>query len=335
MQATPKAAVELALVSRPAISLNGLTGRIRTLGIRRPGTAELVCFAKKLVLRACPDFLLQAAKKIHYARVLRSISEDEEPDIKLVKYLVKPGACVADIGANFGVHTKFSSELVGQAGHVYSVEPIPLTFDILRSNVKRLGLGNVDVINCAVSNFDGAVTMEVPLYEEGGENFYEAKIVPGGETDRKLRNVTVDARTIDTLLADKPEVAFIKLDVEGHELNCVKGAIRTIGRARPAWLIEIAGDPDDPDANARETFAILADYGYDAFWFDGRNLVERRPGDTSINYFFLVPEHVEAMIDAGFPASRVRRRHEALEDVPAAAHPALAARLREVTAGAA
>jgi len=256
---------------------------------------------KKLIIKLLPESILQAAKRAHYARMLRAISEEDEKDIKVVKHLVGRGSYTADVGANFGVYTKFLSELVGPGGRVYSVEPFPLTFDILSSNVKKLRLENVELINAAVSDKDGTVTMEVPLYQSGGENFYEARIV-SGEAAGSLRHATVRACPLDSLLADTPrEVSFIKCDVEGFELNCIRGAAAIIEGSRPVWHIEIMGDPDDPQSDAAKTFTELGSKGYEAFWFDGTDLRKRKKGERNDNYFFLTADHLRALRAEGFP----------------------------------
>jgi len=256
---------------------------------------------KRLILRLFPEGLLQATKRIYYARVLRSISEDDEKDVKVVKHLVAPGSSVADVGANVGVYTKFLSALAGSRGRVYSVEPFPLTFDILSSNVRKLSLQNVELINAAISDRDGTVTMEVPRYQSGGENFYEARIV-SGEADPSLRRAEVEARSLDSLFCHAlAEITFIKCDVEGNELNAIKGAAGLIDASRPAWLLEIMGDPDDPKSDARKTFDELSRKGYEAFWFDGADVRKRAKGERNDNYFFLTPSHIQALRTAGFP----------------------------------
>src|SRR5205814_6244934 len=116
------------------------------------------------------------------------------------------------------------SELVGPSGRVYTVEPIPLTFDILRSNVRKLGLKNIELSNCAISDTNGRVTMQVPKYDSGGAYFYSAHIQQA-PPDPALRCLAIPSRTIDALLEKAPSsVQFIKCDVEGHELSCIRGA---------------------------------------------------------------------------------------------------------------
>ena len=67
-----------------------------------------------------------------------------------IKYLVKPGDSVLDIGANVGWYTNHLSLLVGEPGKVYSIEPIPETFALLRAVVGELGLSNVESLNYAM-----------------------------------------------------------------------------------------------------------------------------------------------------------------------------------------
>jgi FkbM family methyltransferase len=233
---------------------------------------------------------LQIIKRVHYANVLRSVSDRDEPDFKVLRYLVTAAQSVADIGANVGIYTKFLSDLVSESGCVCSVEPIPSTFTLLQSNVKKFNMRNVALRNCAISSFDGTVVMQVPKYKSGGENFYEARIVSAAR-DNSLKQVEVPCLTIDSLLSDVP-VSFIKCDVEGHELSAVKGAAQTINKLRPAWLIELSGNPDEPHSPSRETIRMLTEGGYQPCWFDGTQLRLRNIGDRSVNYFFLTSDHV-------------------------------------------
>lgn len=250
---------------------------------------------KRFLLTALPEPALQPIRRGYYARMLRRGEEDPEPDVPLLEEFLRPGECVADIGANIGVFTKPLSRLVGPEGLVYAVEPIPMTFDVLCSNVRRLALRNVRTLNCAISHEDGPVAMEVPLRESGSSDFYRAHVVPGEGLPTRPR-LRITGRSMDSLWAEsEPPLALIKCDVEGHELDCLKGARRLVARCRPAWLLEVTGDPDREGADAWRAFALLADWGYDAFWFDGHRLRPRRAGETSINYWFLTRDHLKRL----------------------------------------
>jgi len=255
---------------------------------------------KKVAIKLLPEPVLQAAKRMYYAHKLRTMPESAERDLRVVKHLVKRGDSVADVGANFGVYTRFLSELVGPGGRVVSIEPMPPTFDVLSSSVRKLRLANVEALNIAASDAERSVTMEVPLYDSGGEDFYSARIT-GGASGGKLRHATVRARPLDSIFPDGREISFVKCDVEGHELQCIRGAGKLIERSRPAWLVEIMGDPDNPGSDAAKTFAELCRHGYEAWWFDGRTLRMRQKGERNDNYFFLTCRHVQGLQEQDFP----------------------------------
>ncbi len=261
-------------------------------------------FIKGFCLNMLPEGILLPIKKLHYVGILRGISEEEErDDLKVIKSIVADGDYVIDVGANIGVYTKFFSEWVGISGRVYSIEPIPLTCKILRYNVKKLSLENVEILNCAISNANGVVTLEIPSYKSGGRNFYQAKIIDenrekiNAENNFKLfMKVKVNSRTLDTLCSEiKNKISFIKCDIEGHEINCIKGAKTLIRNSKPAWLIEISGDPDKLKSPAQQLFHLLNHEGYEAYWYDGAVLNRRKVGDRSINYFFLTSKHLEIL----------------------------------------
>jgi FkbM family methyltransferase len=254
--------------------------------------ASLEGLARSVARSIMPDRMLQGAKKQYYAWLLRRGPENAERDCRPLPTLVAPGDHVIDVGANIGIYTKRLSELVGARGRVYSVEPIPLTFELLASNVKRLGLSNVELFACAISDRNGSVVMEVPRYASGGENFYEARIRPGDGQSGTLRTFRVLCTTLDALVAPASvRISFVKCDVEGHELSCIRGAQRVLRESKPALLLEVSSDPDDSRSPAHELFGVLAEEGYQAYWFDGATLRRRSPGDRSVNYFFLREEH--------------------------------------------
>ena len=189
---------------------------------------------------------------------------------------------------NFGVYTKFSPNSSGRERHVYSIEPVPLTYEILTANLKRLKLCNVEPFNLAISDDDGEVPWKFRLTPPDGENFYEAHIIRYAERQRPARHRSAGQQA--TRFAIRPlavSIDFVKCDVEGHELACLHGAKSLLSGVKPAWLIEISGNPDSVHiASAADVFRIMARHGYMPFWFDGRHLRQRERGDRSVNYFF-------------------------------------------------
>lgn len=248
---------------------------------------------KSLILSILPARVLLELKKLHYARALRKFSEEDEIDIKIVERIVKPGDHVIDIGANVGWYTKILSGLVGEQGSVYSIEPIPTTFKLLAFVTNRLRLNNVTLLNCGISSSNWTAIMEIPDYGTGGENYYRARVTTEEAATFRLRRYQSDMKSLDSLFADSPKrIAFIKCDVEGHEIHVIMGAAKLIAGYGPAWLVEISGNPDDEQSDAFKLCEILENEGYTTWWFDGCQLKRRSPGDKSINYFFLMDHHL-------------------------------------------
>lgn len=256
-------------------------------------------FLKSRALTVLPDSILQPLSVWHHRRVLRSFRDTDEPDLTVVRELVQPGTIAVDLGANIGTYTKVLSDLVGPAGTVISVEPVPQTFEVLSRIVRSLGMGNVSCVNAAISDSDGDVVMELPNYDTGGINFYQATVV--ASLDKRVvgskRQVVVPALRLDTLVAGTGTVGFVKCDVEGHELACLSGAEMVLSSHRPPWLVEVSGDPDEPGTKAMQVFRIFEDRSYVPWWFDGHRLMRRRRDDVSTNYFFLKEAHTARLRD--------------------------------------
>jgi FkbM family methyltransferase len=241
------------------------------------------------MLRFMPDALLQPLKRVRYLHSVRSFWS-READVMVA--LVGAGDYVLDIGAHAGWYTRVLSKAVGRDGLVHSFEPIPSTFSLLSFCVRRLRLRNVSLYNCAVSRVNGTAMMTVPRYPTGGENFYEASLLPEAAGSTPLRQFSVELRTVDSVLPAPPRpIAFIKCDVEGHEAEALEGAAHTIERDRPALCVEVTGDPDAAGSSSHGIVSSLARLGYEPFWLDDGRLTRRRPGDRSVNYFFLIETH--------------------------------------------
>ena len=253
-----------------------------------------------LILDRLPEAFIIEIKKIHYLRSLKKFSERNEKDLAILKHIVKPGDRVIDIGANVGWYTKALSNLVGEKGCVYSIEPVPQTFELLSFCIKKLRLTNVLLFNNAISEKDGSLIMEVPKYEGSGYNFYRSRIVNPVRLNQSLKHYEVDSKSLDSLFSEcSNRMSFIKCDVEGHELQVIKGAKKIISKFRPAWLMEISGNPEDPGSEAFELFKVFSGQGYRVFWFDGMQLREYFPRDRSVNYFFLTEYDLSTM-DSSF-----------------------------------
>jgi FkbM family methyltransferase len=238
----------------------------------------------------------------HYCERLAAFDARDEPDLRVALALVRHGDLAVDVGANIGVYTRFLSRRVGRSGRVWSLEPVPFTYSVLCHNVRALRLRNVVPLPYAATAADAPLTMELPQAESGHLDIYVARVAAPAE-GRPVRRVPVQGRSLDSVWSQRGgRPAFIKIDVEGHEAACLRGAARIVEACRPALLVEMTSDLDIP-GEAAELLHHAGSLGYGCFWWDGTRLRSRRPGDRHVNHFFLQPGHLEQLAAEGVPLS--------------------------------
>lgn len=185
---------------------------------------------KRLISR-WPRSLQTSLRRLRYRWLIRSGQfRSDEPEFDRIAEWLSPGDWVVDVGANIGNYTIAFSGLVGSCGRVIALEPVPLTFGLLTQHARLSKARNVTLLNLAASDRTHVVTMQVPLFDSGLKNIYQARIGDGG--DQPVLAVPLDA------LALNERVGLIKIDVEGHELRVLRGAMALIERDRPVLIIE-------------------------------------------------------------------------------------------------
>ena len=178
---------------------------------------------------------------------------------------LSPGDWVLDIGANIGHYSARFSEIVGHEGHVVAFEPIVETFELLAANASCFAHPNVTLLNVAVSDVSKVASMAVPNFDTGLRNYYEASLTEGGDGYSVLC-LPVDAIPLPN------RIRLVKIDVEGFELNALRGMAQLLRRDRPTLIVE---------ANSSETVEFLAEFGYGMQQIDGsHNYVFRHSEQT-------------------------------------------------------
>lgn len=235
-------------------------------------------------------------RRHHYARKLSEATLEDESDLRVLPQFVKPGMTVLDIGANFGLYTRFLSEQVGPAGKVFSFEPISDSFEVLENNVTGLGLENVSLFRYALSNEEGTAEMRIPKRSDGSLNHYEASLETG-EWQGDYIVDRVEMGTLDQWVEDQGigKIDFIKCDVEGHEVAVLEGARKTFNESRPIVLIEVnqplCGDPNGEAV--REWFETA---GFDLFVLIENEVKRWEEGIVQVNYLMIPSELVKEQV---------------------------------------
>lgn len=138
---------------------------------------------------------------------------------------------VFDIGANIGNHSVALSKF---SKMVYSFEPNPYVFDILKLNAKNFK--NIRVFNFGASDVNQDIIGKVPKRNCGGGSTYLDK---KNSKVNHFYEVLFKLKEFDRLsLIPKKNIGLIKLDVEGHELQALKGMKRLLKKNKPVILFE-------------------------------------------------------------------------------------------------
>lgn len=166
---------------------------------------------------------LQAIKELF--RVLRNIT---------------PNLLALDIGANIGVHSVSLSESVGSNGVIYAFEAQRIVFNMLAGNVALNSLSNVLCFHNAVSDSTGFI--DIPIFDYG-KPLSIGSIEFGGHQKEDIgqKPSSGKAEKVPTIMIDSlnlHQLDFMKIDVEGMEINVLNGAKGSIAKFRPIILIE-------------------------------------------------------------------------------------------------
>jgi FkbM family methyltransferase len=178
--------------------------------------------------------------------------------------LIERGHTVFDVGAHSGLHLDRFVALVGAQGRVFAFEPIPRFAKHLAARYRKNSVVTVKPV--ALSDSAGSATFKVvegaleqsglKLRDEGAARrsagwigALAARLANGAlqrtglhrhikERPVVVREIVVDVDTIDAQAASLQRLDYIKLDVEGAEMNCLRGAQAAVSRCRPFISVE-------------------------------------------------------------------------------------------------
>ena len=225
-------------------------------------------------------------------RAKRYLKKNTEKEIRILDKLVDGSKASIDIGVYRGVYSYFLSNL---CKYVYAFEANPLLYDKLLDGFKNNK--NIKIENVAVSSNSGETDLRIPIRDIAASFDNEEKYKLGVATIHKTNNL--ENEKFETIKAIKKisldeynfehEIGFLKIDVEGHELDILNGARKFIAQNMPTMLIEI----EERHSGVQPNVAInkIEQLGYKCFFVDENFTLQatKNSKDLKNNNFIFIP----------------------------------------------
>lgn len=160
--------------------------------------------------------------------------EGGDRDYAVLQALAHDRRCILDVGANVGLTTLVMSATLADDGRIIAFEASENACELIRANAALNGLADrVLVVNALIAERSG---LTLDFYGDAASG--SASIIPGYLSHhRPLRKVTL---ALDDFIAQSniaPD--FIKIDVEGAELQAIAGLEQTMRTIRPILFVEL------------------------------------------------------------------------------------------------
>jgi FkbM family methyltransferase len=230
------------------------------------------------------------------------LPKSAEQELLYLDRIVPKGAVTVDVGAHCGLYTR---ELARLSSRVHAFEPTHRMADLLR----RTSASNVSVHELALSDQTGNAELFVP---QGDRDlvYALASLEPKrGSPNKRVLSINVPTVRLDAIVHQ--DVAFVKIDVEGHELNVLNGAVDLLEHSQPVFLVE-AEDRHRNEAT-RSIFEFFENRSYRGFFLQEGRAVSiyrfrseelqdadallpdggRKSGQPYVNNFFFFPQHLD------------------------------------------
>lgn len=149
---------------------------------------------------------------------------------ELTKSILAVGDVFYDIGANAGFYCVLGARFVGESGMVFGFEPTPMLAERIRENARLNDFTNIQVFETAVGDADGTVEFNIDQ-ELGVQNAIT--------TTSTKSSISVACTRIDTFAKSHQPPKLLLIDVEGAEIDVLRGGLETIRKFKPAIMVEV------------------------------------------------------------------------------------------------
>lgn len=209
-------------------------------------------------------------------------------EIQMISSLISEGSIILDIGANIGYYSLCLSPIVGKTGVIHAFEPVEQNFQKIKVAIDRNNISNIVVNKVAVGSEAGTLT----LFVAGDvENSGSASVVIGSTTRNQPIQVEMITGDDYLLTQDVEQVDFIKIDIEGFELEALTGLSKLLSRddAPIIFYENNASILEKREIPLTAVADFLASCGYQ-YWYEinNRRLIASDPQAARhelVNYF--------------------------------------------------
>jgi FkbM family methyltransferase len=189
----------------------------------------------------------------------------EQDMIKLIKeYINAADGDVIDCGSNMGFYPLLIDRLIGSHRKLIMIEPDPRNYKVLSKNIALMKSDdNRITLNAAISDFDGEVTLDVSTASNLNKVVRDSmRGFSVNENRINVRSFSLDS-IVDTY---KLRPTFLRMDIEGHEVEVLRGMRKTIKSAAPGFVIFFEIHPKEytVDRSIIEQLEFLFINGFDA-----------------------------------------------------------------------
>ena len=204
---------------------------------------------------------------VNYLKVAAQELVEEE---KLFKKYVDPNKNVIDVGGCLGVMAICLSQLTNK--YVYVYEPNPVSFDILKTNLENNNINNVIAHNYGI----GDTLTETKIIYSHPQNIGQTMLAVNKDQIKKSNGIKVDLFKLDDISVKN--IGFIKIDVEGYELEVLRSGEKLFSNNDLILCIEYHGfNINGKEVTTQsEVVEIMESYGYSVIDEKGNKLIFKK-----------------------------------------------------------